>query len=113
MDKCIFCQIAGGDVPSDIVYKDEDVVAFTDINPEAPVHLLIIPRKHIDSLDTAIAEDAALMGRMLLVASRLAKDNNLGKGYRLVLNVGREAGQSIDHLHLHLLGGRYLAWPPG
>lgn len=113
MPTCIFCQIASGEVPSEIVFKNEEIVAFNDINPEAPVHLLIVPIKHIDSLNTAEAEDAALIGRMLLIAARLAKDNKLEKGYRLVLNVGREAGQSIDHLHLHLLGGRYLNWPPG
>ena len=113
MSKCIFCQIAGGEVPSDIVYKDSEIVAFSDMNPEAPVHILIVPKKHIESLNTAEPEDAALMGRMLLTGARLAQENKLDKGYRLVLNVGREAGQSIDHLHFHLLGGRYLAWPPG
>lgn len=113
MSSCIFCQIATGEVPAEIIFKDEQVVAFKDMNPEAPVHLLIVPIKHIDSLNTAGPEDAALFGHLLLAAARLAIDYKLEKGYRLVLNVGREAGQSIDHLHFHLLGGRYLSWPPG
>jgi len=110
---CIFCQIAGGDVPAEIIYKDKEMVVFNDINPEAPVHLLIVPIKHISSLNEADPGDAELLGDMFLRAVKLAQERNLDKGYRLVVNVGREAGQTVDHLHIHLLGGRYLAWPPG
>ncbi|HEX21690.1 MAG TPA: histidine triad nucleotide-binding protein [Actinobacteria bacterium] len=110
---CIFCQIAGGDVPSEIIYKDEEMVAFNDINPEAPVHILIVPKKHISSLNEAESNDAQLIGRLFLRAAKIAHDKRVDKGYRLVINVGREAGQTVDHLHIHLLGGRYLAWPPG
>ena len=110
---CIFCQIANGELPSEIVYKDDEMVAFNDMNPEAPTHILIVPKKHISSLNESEASDAELLGRLFLRAAKIAQENNLGQGYRLVVNVGREAGQTVDHLHIHLLGGRYLAWPPG
>lgn len=110
---CIFCQIAGGDVDSEFVYKDDEMVAFNDINPEAPVHILIVPTKHISSLNEAETNDAQLLGRLLLRAAQIARVKKIDKGYRLVVNVGREAGQTVDHIHIHLLGGRYLAWPPG
>ena len=106
---CIFCQIASGKIPADIVYQDEEIVAFRDINPKAPVHLLIIPRKHIASLDRMEAGDAELVGRMVAVANRLAGGEGVAqKGYRLAINCGQEGGQEVPHLHIHLLGGRQL-----
>lgn len=107
---CIFCQIASGKIPSDIVYQDKEILAFRDINPKAPVHILIIPKKHIASLDQLSQSDTALVGRMVAVASRLAKDEGVAeKGYRLAINCGKEGGQLVPHLHLHLLGGRQLS----
>jgi histidine triad (HIT) family protein len=107
---CIFCQIAAGKIPSELLYEDEELVAFRDINPQAPTHLLIVPRKHIPSsaeLDTA---DLPLIGRMVTVANRLAEEAGIEKtGYRLVINCGEEGGQVVPHLHLHLLGGKRLA----
>jgi histidine triad (HIT) family protein len=114
MDDCLFCRIASGKLASEIVYEDNDVVAFNDINPEAPFHLLVIPRRHITNLNEASPADAELLGKILLRAASLAKQRGLDdKGYRLIINVGREAGQTIDHIHAHVLGGRFLAWPPG
>lgn len=114
MDECIFCQIAAGKLPSDIVYEDNDIVAFTDINPEAPTHLLIIPRRHISSLSEANAQDTDILGKLLLRGATLAKQRGLDStGFRLVANTGKQAGQTVDHIHLHLLGGRFLSWPPG
>lgn len=114
MENCLFCQIAAGKLAADIVYEDNDMVAFTDISPEAPTHLLVIPRRHIASINEASPKDAELLGKLLLKASSLAKQRGLdSKGYRLVANVGREAGQTVDHIHVHLLGGRFLGWPPG
>ncbi len=106
---CVFCQIVDGKIPSDIVYQDEEIVAFRDINPRAPVHLLIIPKKHIASLVELTEKEFPLMGRMVSVASKLAKGEGISEsGYRLVLNCGKEGGQLVGHLHLHLLGGRQL-----
>lgn len=111
---CIFCQIAVGEVASDIVYQDEDVVAFNDINPEAPVHILIVPKRHLANLNDATAADAELLGKIILTASRLAKEREVDKtGYRLVANTGPQAGQTVHHLHFHLLAGRHFSWPPG
>jgi histidine triad (HIT) family protein len=107
---CIFCQIASGKIPSDIVYQDQEIVAFRDINPKAPVHILIIPKKHIASLNQLSQSDTALVGRMVAVASRLAKGEGVAeKGYRLAINCGKEGGQLVPHLHMHLLGGRQLS----
>jgi len=107
---CIFCQIASGKIPGDIVYQDQEIIAFRDINPKAPLHLIIIPRKHIPSLDQLKESDAALVGRMVAVANRLAKDEGVAeKGYRLAVNCGTEGGQLVPHLHIHLLGGRQLS----
>ena len=114
MDDCIFCRIAAGKLASDIVYEDNDVVAFTDINPEAPTHLVVIPRRHIANLSEAVATDAELVGKVVLAAATLAKQRGLDvAGYRLVANTGKEAGQSVDHIHFHLLGGRFMSLPPG
>ena len=114
MNDCLFCKIAAGEIPSTKAYEDERVLAFYDIDPQAPVHVLIIPKKHIASADAVTASDAALLFHMFEVAQQIARDKGLTEsGYRLVTNVGRDAGQSVPHLHLHLLGGRSLQWPPG
>ncbi len=102
MEDCIFCKIAKKEVPAEIVYEDEKVIAFPDINPKAPIHILIIPKKHIPSVDHVEIEDKTLMGDLILAAQKIARDRNL-KGYKLQINVGRPAGQLVDHLHLHLL----------
>ena len=113
MSECLFCKIGRKELPGKIVYEDSEIFAFEDIHPQAPTHILICPRKHFASLSDATAEDAALLGRILLLAAQLAKERKLEDGYRTVLNNGRGAGQSVFHLHLHLLGGRSFRWPPG
>jgi histidine triad (HIT) family protein len=114
MADCIFCRIASGEVASKTVYQDDDVVAFRDINPQAPTHVVVIPRKHIASVGMLGPDDDALMGQILRVCAKIAQEEALsGRGFRLVANSGREAGQSVDHLHFHLLGGRPMGWPPG
>lgn len=111
---CIFCRIAAGEIPSDIVYEDEQVVAFRDINPQAPVHVVIIPRRHIASLATSEAQDVCVLAEMLKVAKEVAKGLGIeASGYRVVNNCGRDAQQSVQHIHFHVLGGRALGWPPG
>ncbi len=116
---CIFCKIIKGEIPSKKVYEDDQVYAFHDINPVAPVHVLIIPKKHILGIQEISEEDRSLVGHMFLVARRIAQDLGLAPdealsgGYRLVFNVGKDAGQSVFHLHLHLIGGRSMSWPPG
>ncbi|WP_332445657.1 histidine triad nucleotide-binding protein [Dehalococcoides mccartyi] len=106
---CIFCQIVKGEIPAQIVYKDEDLVAFKDINPQSPVHILIIPRRHIANLTDLDEADTELAGKMILLAGKLAREMDIAEsGYRLVINSGREGGQVVNHLHLHLLGGRQL-----
>jgi len=107
---CIFCQIAAGEVPGDIVYRDEEVIAFRDINPQAPTHLVIIPRRHIPALTQLSEADLPLIGRMVAVANQLAEGEGIARsGYRLVVNCGQQGGQLVPHLHLHLLGGKRLA----
>ena len=110
---CLFCKIAAKKIPSKIVYEDDEVFAFEDIGPQAPTHILICPLKHFASLHEAGAEDQAVLGKLQLVAAQLARKLNLLEGYRTVLNNGEGAGQSVFHLHLHLLGGRPFRWPPG
>lgn len=110
---CLFCKIASGEIPSTPVYQDESVYAFADISPKAPVHVLIIPREHIASLAEATAEQGALLGHLMGVAAEIARDKGLAKGYRVVVNTGNDGGQTVDHLHLHLLGARQMTWPPG
>ena len=111
---CIFCQIAAGEVASEIIYQDDQVVAFRDLNPQAPVHILIIPREHIANLDDAAADSSELLGHCALVAAEIARAEGFAEsGYRLVTNVGPDGGQSVDHLHFHLLAGRRMHWPPG
>jgi histidine triad (HIT) family protein len=113
MDDCLFCKIGQKEIPSKLVYEDEEIFAFEDIHPQAPNHILICPRKHLGSLTDATAEDAAMLGKLQLVAAKFAVERKLTAGYRTVLNNGRGAGQSVFHLHLHLLGGRDFRWPPG
>jgi histidine triad (HIT) family protein len=111
---CLFCGVVKGDVKGNIVYQDNSVVAFKDINPKAPVHLLIVPRKHIATLLDLQQEDKGLIGDIFSVANQLAKDQGIAKeGFRLVVNCGAGAGQSVFHIHFHLLGGRHMTWPPG
>ena len=113
MDDCLFCKIGKKEIQSKIVYEDAEIFAFEDIQPQAPSHVLICPRKHIVSLTEATAEDTTMLGKLQLIAAKLAKDRKLTDGYRTVFNNGRGAGQSVFHLHLHLLGGRDFRWPPG
>lgn len=113
MENCLFCKIAAGEIPSTIVYQDDDVVAFRDVNPQAPQHILFIPRRHIASSTDLTVEDGPLLAHIYVTAAQVARELNLERGYRFVTNVGPDAGQSVFHLHFHLLGGRPLAWPPG
>jgi histidine triad (HIT) family protein len=113
MSDCIFCRIANGDVPARFVYQDDNLVAFHDLAPQAPWHLLVVPRRHLASLGEARDDDAALLGRLLATAAQLAREHGFGDAFRLVVNTGAPAGQSVFHLHLHLLGGRAFGWPPG
>jgi len=114
MSDCLFCKIAEGKIPSNRVFENETVVAFRDIHPQAPVHILIVPRRHIGTLNELNAEDAKLIGEMVLAAKHLAAQENLAEsGYRVLMNCNRDGGQSVYHIHLHLLGGRYMKWPPG
>ncbi len=110
---CLFCKIIEGEIPSKKVFEDDRVFAFEDIDPKAPTHVLIIPKKHIVGLKEADPNDAEILGYMQLAAAKLANERKLESGYRTVLNVGPDAGQSVFHIHLHLLGGRKLSWPPG
>ncbi|KTD59189.1 histidine triad nucleotide-binding protein [Legionella shakespearei] len=111
---CLFCKIAQGEIPATIVFEDDDLIAFRDIRPQAPTHVLIIPRKHIATIDDAQDEDQQLLGKMILKAKHLAKSEGLSDaGYRLVFNVNSGGGQEVYHIHLHLLGGRQMTWPPG
>jgi histidine triad (HIT) family protein len=110
---CLFCKIAAKQIPSNVVYEDDEIFAFEDIGPQAPTHVLIIPRRHFASLDEAKPEDQAVLGKLQLVAADLARKLKLAGGYRTVMNTGEGAGQSVFHLHLHLLGGRPFRWPPG
>lgn len=110
---CVFCQIARGEIPAAKVYEDDQVVAFNDVNPVAPIHILIIPRRHIPSLAHVGAADWPAVLKALQVAKTLAEDGELARGYRIVANVGENGGQTVGHLHWHLIGGRFMTWPPG
>ena len=112
-EKTLFEKIADHEIPADLVYEDDQCVAFRDISPQAPTHILVVPRKPIPTLDDLIEEDEALVGHLFVVASKLAKQEGLDDGYRTVFNCGEAAGQTVFHIHLHLLGGRTLSWPPG
>jgi len=114
MSDCLFCKIISGEIPTDLVYEDKNVVAFRDINPQAPTHILIIPREHIKTLNDINQNHGELLGAMQLTASLLAKEEGIyEEGFRTVFNCNRAAGQTVFHIHLHLLGGRSLVWPPG
>jgi histidine triad (HIT) family protein len=114
MSDCLFCGIVDGSVKANLVYQDDAVVAFSDIAPRAPVHILIIPRKHVASVSDIAAADRALIGDIFQVAAKLAREQGIAEsGYRVVVNSGADAGQSVLHIHYHLLGGRQLGWPPG
>ncbi len=113
MKDCLFCRIIAGEIPSKKVYEDERTVAFEDINPQAPTHVLVIPKNHLQGLKEAGAEDAEMIGYCHLAAAKIARERGIEEGYRTVLNVGPGAGQSVFHLHVHLIGGRDLKWPPG
>ena len=111
---CLFCKIAKGEIPSDFVYEDDSVVAFRDINPQAPLHVLVIPRQHVEKISQLEQNDTALVARMIAAANCIAAEQNIAEnGYRLVLNCGADGGQEVYHIHLHLLGGRKMNWPPG
>ncbi len=110
---CLFCKIVSGEIPAKKVYEDELSLAFFDVDPKAPVHLLVIPKQHITSLAHASAAEKTLLGHLTLVATEMAAEQNLSKGYRIVVNTGEDGGQTVDHLHLHVLGGRAMHWPPG
>ncbi|NLM41346.1 MAG: histidine triad nucleotide-binding protein [Firmicutes bacterium] len=110
---CLFCKIARGEFSTEFLLETEHVASFRDINPQAPTHILVIPKKHIESLAHLEAEDQGLMGELLLAVKDLAAQEGLRDGYRVVVNTGRDGGQSVGHLHFHLLGGRALQWPPG
>jgi len=114
MTDCLFCKMAAGEIEPDIVYQDDDVIAFRDINPQAPTHVLIIPRRHISTINDLQSDDAELTGKLFLVAAKIAEQEGIAEqGYRTVMNCNAGAGQSVFHVHLHMLGGRAMAWPPG
>ncbi|MGH7603151.1 MAG: histidine triad nucleotide-binding protein [Gemmatimonadaceae bacterium] len=111
-DPCIFCRILKGEIPAQMVVNNKEIAAFRDVNPQAPVHILIVPKKHVASLDDVA--DSDLLGRMLALAAAIARQEKIARsGYRTVVNTGTDGGQSVDHLHIHLLGGRTMTWPPG
>lgn len=111
--ECLFCKIVAGTIPARRVFEDEQAIAFADVNPQAPTHLLIIPREHIPSHADTERAHSPLLGHLLATAAELAEAQGLSNGYRLVINTGRDGGQTVDHLHIHLLGGRAMHWPPG
>ena len=113
MANCIFCEIAEKRKQTRIVYETDDVLAFHDLNPQAPVHILIVPKKHISNIMAVEREDTELLGKIQYAAVEIAKELNLSDAFRLVMNNGKKAGQTVDHLHYHLLGGRRMMWPPG
>jgi histidine triad (HIT) family protein len=114
MSSCLFCRITKREIPASIVYEDEQVLAFNDINPQAPVHILVIPKRHIESLNSLQPSDDQIVGEIVRRAATLAKDQGTAdNGFRTVFNTNRDAGQTVFHIHLHLLGGRAMAWPPG
>ncbi len=113
-NNCLFCKIIAGDIPAELVHQDERLIAISDLHPQAPLHVLVMPREHMESLDEASAKDEALLGHLLRVAARIANDAGHGdSGYRAVINTGAGAGQSVFHLHVHVLAGRPMHWPPG
>jgi histidine triad (HIT) family protein len=114
MTDCLFCKMVRGEISPDIVYEDDDVLAFRDIHPQAPVHVLVVPKQHIATLDDLAPDDAALAGKLVLTAQAIARDLGFqDRGYRIVMNCNSDGGQTVFHIHLHLLAGRRMAWPPG
>ena len=114
MDDCIFCKIASGAIPSKKIYEDDQLIAFHDIAPQAPVHVLVVPKKHIPGVNELAAEDSALVGHVYSVIQQLVRELKIDEsGYRVVVNSGKDGQQSVPHVHFHILGGRLLAWPPG
>lgn len=113
MADCIFCKIANGEIPSEKLYENEHVLAFADLSPKAPVHILVIPKRHIQSAAQLSAQDGPLLGQMFEAAAKVAEQQGLAQGYRLVINTGEHGGQTVPHLHIHILGGRQMEWPPG
>jgi histidine triad (HIT) family protein len=114
MSDCLFCKICAGQIPATVTYRDDDVLAFKDISPKSPFHQLVIPLRHLPSLTQARAEDAALLGKLMIVASRLAAEAGFAdSGFRVIMNAGPDAGQTVPHVHLHAMAGRSLGWPPG
>lgn len=111
--ECLFCRIVAGSIPAKRVYEDAECLAFADIHPQAPTHLLIIPKEHIGSTADAEETHAPLLGHLVAKAAQIAREQGLGKGHRLVINTGEDGGQTVEHLHIHLLGGRQMHWPPG
>jgi histidine triad (HIT) family protein len=114
MSDCLFCKIINKEIPSEVVYEDDDLLAFNDIDPKAPTHVLIIPKKHITTMNDLTEKDNALIGQMFQAAKHIAKEKGLAEdGYRVVMNCNKKGGQAVYHIHLHLLGGRQMTWPPG
>jgi histidine triad (HIT) family protein len=113
MSDCLFCRIVAGSIPAKRLYEDDLCLAFADINPQAPVHLLVIPKEHFASVALKTGVEAKLLGHLLNAAAKIAVEQKLDNGFRIVINTGPDGGQTVDHLHLHLLGGRHLGWPPG
>jgi histidine triad (HIT) family protein len=114
MSDCLFCKMVAGEIKPNTVYEDDDVLAFRDLNPQAPTHVLVIPKMHISTINDLQPDQAALIGKLFLAAQKVAKDDGIAdRGYRTVMNCNREAGQSVFHIHLHVLGGRPMNWPPG
>ena len=113
MTPCVFCQIVSGEAPADVVYRGPGVMAFRDIKPQAPTHILVIPTRHLSSIDEMQSGDVDLVGGLIATAAKIAESEVLHQGYRLVINTGPQGGQSVGHVHVHLLGGRQMKWPPG
>jgi len=114
MSDCLFCKLINGDIPTDIVYQDDDVFAFHDVSPQAPIHILVIPKQHIATINDTDESHQAVLGKLVLTAKKIAKEQSIAdNGYRLVVNCNQDGGQTVFHIHLHLLGGRSLSWPPG
>ena len=110
---CLFCKIIAGMIPVNRVYEDDICIAFSDINPQAPTHILVVPKEHLASLADAVPEHTPLLGQLMAASAQVASQFNLAKGYRIVVNTGVHGGQTVHHLHLHVLGGRHMGWPPG
>jgi histidine triad (HIT) family protein len=110
---CLFCKIASGSIPVTKLYEDDNVLAFPDINPQAPTHILLIPKQHFQSLAQTTTDNSVLLGHLLAAANQIAQQQGLANGYRTVINTGDDGGQTVGHLHLHILGGRHMGWPPG